>query len=112
MALCVVLSLCSAGTCSGYSACSDGECEVIEGDAEPVAARSLGSDVVVAAAQVLGESMSYGEDPRPGAAAGAGEPGLGMIANAPSAVCYWLRWSLITPSAVGTGQARQTRPAP
>ena len=42
---------------------SDGEGEVVEGDAEPVAALDLGSDVVVAAAQVLHEVMSRGEDP-------------------------------------------------
>ena len=43
---------------------SDGGGEVFEGDAEPVVVGDVGSDVVVAAAQVLHEGMAGGEDPR------------------------------------------------
>ena len=43
---------------------SDGSCEVVEGDAEPVVARDVGGDVVVAAAQILHEGMTGREDPR------------------------------------------------
>jgi len=42
---------------------SDGEREVVEGDAKPVGARDLGGDVIVAAAQVLYEGMSHSENP-------------------------------------------------
>ena len=42
---------------------SDGGREVAERDEEPVAARNFGSDVVVAAAQVLDEGMTGGESP-------------------------------------------------
>lgn len=42
---------------------SDSEGEVVEGDAEPVAARDPGGNVVVAAAQVLNEGMSRSENP-------------------------------------------------
>jgi hypothetical protein len=50
----------SASRCLAYS---HGEGEVVKGDAEPVTVRGLGRDVVVAAAQVLDEGMSRGEDP-------------------------------------------------
>jgi hypothetical protein len=43
---------------------SDGGGEVFEGDAEPVVVGDVGSDVVVAAAQVLHQGMAGGEDPR------------------------------------------------
>jgi hypothetical protein len=43
---------------------SDGEGKAVEGDAEAVAARGLGGDVVVVAAQVLHEGMTRGEHPR------------------------------------------------
>jgi AAA ATPase domain len=43
---------------------SDGDCQVVEGDAEPLAGEEVGGDVVVAAAKVLHEGMSGGEDPR------------------------------------------------
>ena len=43
---------------------SDGEREVLKSHAEPVAAGSLGGDVVVTAAQILHEGMTGGEDPR------------------------------------------------
>ena len=42
---------------------SYGDCEVVEGDAEPVAG-GVGGDVIVAAAEVLHECMTGGEDPR------------------------------------------------
>lgn len=42
---------------------SDGEGEVIEGGAEPVTARSLGGDLVMAAAEVLHEGMVGSQDP-------------------------------------------------
>ena len=42
---------------------SDGGCQVVEGDAEPVAVGDVGGDVVVAAAQVLHEGVTGGEDP-------------------------------------------------
>lgn len=38
--------------------------QVVEGDAEPVAAGDLGSDAVVAAAQVLHKCVTGGEGPR------------------------------------------------
>ena len=43
---------------------SDGEREVVECHAEPVVAGDFGGNVVVAAAQVLHEGMTGGEDPR------------------------------------------------
>jgi hypothetical protein len=43
---------------------SDGQCEVVEGVAEPVVSRDVGGDLVVAAAQVLHERVAGGEDPR------------------------------------------------
>jgi hypothetical protein len=43
---------------------SDGECQVVESDAEPVSAGGVGGDVVVAAAQVLHEGVTDGEGPR------------------------------------------------
>jgi len=43
---------------------SDGDCKVVEGDAEPVAVVGVGCDIVVPAAQVLHEGMTGGEDPR------------------------------------------------
>jgi len=43
---------------------SDGEREIVECLAEPVPAGDFGSDVVVVAAEVLGEGMSGGQDPR------------------------------------------------
>jgi hypothetical protein len=42
---------------------SDGEREVVECRPEPVAAGDFGSDVVVAAAEVLDEGMPGGEGP-------------------------------------------------
>ena len=42
---------------------SDGDCEVVEGDAEPVVSVDVGGDVVVAAAQVLHEGVTGGHDP-------------------------------------------------
>jgi len=42
---------------------SDGEREVVECHAEPMVAVDFGSDVVVAAAEVLHEGMTGGEDP-------------------------------------------------
>ena len=41
---------------------SDGEREAVERDAETVTARGLGGDVVMAAAEVLNEGMSSGEN--------------------------------------------------
>lgn len=38
--------------------------KVVEGDAEPVALRDVGGDLVVATAQVLHEGVTGGEDPR------------------------------------------------
>ena len=43
---------------------SDGDCQVVEGDAEPVAVGDVGGDVVVVAAQVLHEDVARGEDQR------------------------------------------------
>jgi hypothetical protein len=43
---------------------SDGGCEVVEGDAQPVVFGNVGGDVVVAAAQVLHEGVTGGEGPR------------------------------------------------
>jgi hypothetical protein len=43
---------------------SDADCEVVEGDAEPVATGGVGGDAVVAAAEVLHACMTGGEDPR------------------------------------------------
>jgi hypothetical protein len=37
---------------------SDGGCEAVKGDPEPVAGRDVGRDLVVAAAQVLDEGMT------------------------------------------------------
>src|ERR1019366_7449868 len=42
---------------------SDGDGEVVEGDAEPVVSLDVGGDVVVAAAQVLHEGVTGGQDP-------------------------------------------------
>jgi hypothetical protein len=42
----------------------DGDGQVIEGDAEPMAIGDAGSDVVVAAAKVLHERVPGGEEPR------------------------------------------------
>ena len=42
---------------------SDGDSEVVEGDAEPVV-EGVGGDVAVAAAEVLHEGVTGGEDPR------------------------------------------------
>jgi hypothetical protein len=39
----------------------DGDCKVIEGDTEPVTAGEVGSDLVVATAQVLHEGVTCGE---------------------------------------------------
>jgi hypothetical protein len=36
----------------------------VEGEAEPVVVGDVGGDVVVAAAQILHEGMTGGEDPR------------------------------------------------
>ena len=46
------------------SAESDGDCEVVERDAESVTVGCLGGDVVVAAAQILHKGVTGGEDPR------------------------------------------------
>lgn len=43
---------------------SDDEGKVVEDDAKPVAVWGLGGDVVVAAAEILHEGMTWGEDPR------------------------------------------------
>ena len=43
---------------------SDGNGEVVEGDAEPVVSLDVGGDVAVAAAQVLHEGVTGGQDPR------------------------------------------------
>jgi len=43
---------------------SEGGCEAVKGDPEPVAGRDVGGDLVVAAAQVLDEGMTGGQDPR------------------------------------------------
>ena len=43
---------------------SDGDCQVVEGDAEPLAVGEVGGDVVVAPAKVLHERVTGGEDPR------------------------------------------------
>jgi hypothetical protein len=43
---------------------SNGDCPVVEGDAEPVAAGGVSGDVVLAAARVLDEGMTGGENPR------------------------------------------------
>jgi hypothetical protein len=42
---------------------SDGGREVVERDAEPVVAGNFGSDVVMAAAEILHEGMTGGESP-------------------------------------------------
>ena len=58
---------------------SDGDCEVVEGDAEPVTVGDVGGDVVVAKAKVLHERVPGGEDPRrpvPFQAPHRPEPGL------------------------------------
>ena len=41
---------------------SDGQCEVVEGVAEPVVSWDVGGDLVVAAAQVLYEGVTGGDD--------------------------------------------------
>jgi len=46
--------------CPAYS---HGEGEFVEGDTEAVTSGDLGGDVIVAAAQILHEGMSRGEDP-------------------------------------------------
>jgi len=61
---CIVSSRGTPQRPRGAPARSDGEGEVVEGDAGPVAGRDFGGDVVVAAAQVLHEGMPGGEDPR------------------------------------------------
>jgi len=43
---------------------SYGDCQVVEGDAEPVAVGDVGGDVVVVAAQVLHEGVTGGEGRR------------------------------------------------
>ena len=43
---------------------SDGRHEIVERDAQPVAARSFGSDFIVATAEILHEGMTGGESPR------------------------------------------------
>jgi hypothetical protein len=43
---------------------SDGQCEVVEGVAEPVVSRDVGGDLLVAAAQVLHERVTGGQDSR------------------------------------------------
>ena len=43
---------------------SDGGCEAVKGDPEPVAGRGVGDDLVVAAAQVLDEGMTGGQESR------------------------------------------------
>ena len=43
---------------------SDGGCEAVKGDPEPVAGRDVGDDLVVAAAQVLDEGMTGGQESR------------------------------------------------
>jgi len=43
---------------------SHGGCQVVEGDAEPVAVGEVGGNVIVAAAKVLHECVTGGEDPR------------------------------------------------
>jgi hypothetical protein len=58
---------------------SDGYCELVEGDAEPVAGGGVVSEFVVAAAAVLHEYAAGGQDPRgpvPFQAAHRPEPGL------------------------------------
>ncbi len=42
---------------------SDGDREVVEGDAKPVAVEGVSGDVVVAAAHVLHEGVTGGDDP-------------------------------------------------
>ena len=42
---------------------SEGGCEAVKGDPEPVAGRDVGGDLV-AAADVLDEGMTGGQDPR------------------------------------------------
>jgi hypothetical protein len=43
---------------------SDGDGQVVKGDAEPVAVGDVGGDVVVAAVKVLHERVPGGKDPR------------------------------------------------
>ena len=43
---------------------SDGDGQIVEGDAEPVASLDVGGDVTVAAAQILHKCVTGGEDPR------------------------------------------------
>ena len=49
--------LCSAGTCTGCSAGSDGDCGVAEDDAEPAAARGLGCDAAAVTVKVTGHQL-------------------------------------------------------
>ena len=43
---------------------SDGQCQIVEGEAEPAVAGDVGGDVVMAAAQILHEGMTGSKDPR------------------------------------------------
>jgi hypothetical protein len=43
---------------------SDGDGQIVEGDAEPVASLDVGGDVTVAAARILQKGVTGGEDPR------------------------------------------------
>jgi len=43
---------------------SDRGCEAVKGDPKPVAGTDVGGDLVVAAAHVLDEGMTGGQDPR------------------------------------------------
>jgi len=61
---CVIPSRAWSGHDPAILRWSDRKCEVPERDAEPVAARNFGSDVVVAAAEILDEGVTGGEDPR------------------------------------------------
>ena len=45
---------------------SDGDGQIVEGDAEPVASLDVGGDVTVAAAQILHKYVTGGEDPLTG----------------------------------------------
>jgi hypothetical protein len=53
-----------AASSAGLPARSDCQSELVEDRAEPVAGGDVGGDVVVAAAQVLHEGVTGGEDPR------------------------------------------------
>ena len=61
---CVAPSLNSVEHDRDDSLGSDGRHEVVERDAQPAAARSFGSDFIVAAAEILHEGMTGGESPR------------------------------------------------